>query len=123
MQKSILKNRQNLKSENHLRAVLLKKYYGLLCEFSHQKIQKSRQKYDIMSYNHNIIMMKAFESLKYFAFTLRKNKTFKIVKSLKKWSNNLTVKGFYALRVYAKQQKDKKAKYDAILLERKKIMK
>ena len=68
-----------------------------------------------MSYNHNIIMMKAFESLKYFAFTLRKNKTFKTIKSLKKWSANLTVKAFYALRVYAQRQKEKKAKYEGII--------
>lgn len=100
----------------------MKKYYSNLYSHAHKTMVKNQKKYNMMSYNHNIIKMKAFESLYYFTFTLRKNKAHKSMRSLKKWSTDLQVKTFYSLKAYASQQKAKKAKYDEILKDRKRAM-
>ena len=55
--------------------------------------------------------MKAFESLKYYVFTLRKKKSLKTYKSLKKWSKTTAAKVYYALEAYKDQKKVKNAIY------------
>ena len=66
--------------------------------------------------------MKAFESLKYYVFTIRRLKQGKKFTALRHWAKTVKVGALAAFKVYQQYRKDKRRLYNQVLAERLRVM-
>ena len=75
------------------------------------KKEKRDKQARAMAYNNSVVNLKAFESLRYYAFKLAKFEKIQKYRAIKHWSRGLKTKVVQALFLYAARRQEKKSMF------------
>ena len=106
-----------------MRKHFLTRYFGKLVKNTFKSNNKKKNIYQIITYKQNIEKLKVFESLKHYTFTLRKKKTLKKYRALRKWGQNASCKVFFALKAYKNRKQVNRQIYKDVMDDRNRTIK
>ena len=106
-----------------MRKNFLRRYFRNLVQNTCKSSNKKKNVFEIITYKQNIEKLKVIESLKHYTFSLRKKKTLKKYRALRKWGQNASSKVFFALKAYKNQKQLKRQIYDKVLEDRNRVVK